>query len=437
MCAEIIRLSAEDKYSLVDMSSKAQLFPHPFTLGNLGMAMADLTNNWEFLWDFRGSEKVYNDIRDAYDEARAWQANRQIILASPELFDEVQDSLATETARIVKMRPKSLPTHPFDLSAFADGEMDLHILTDEMLDVVAPHNFNAQYHEFIDSLGMTDLQSETTDFEQSLLNEYDSENPAFDFAIDESEETRMKLVGRERTLLLRRFLDSIGTNSLLTELAIVFDRERVKVVPYHSFSLHHVPAPRDRLVLLRPGRRSAQYWRRFKKDIRALENLLNKKNVKEHEIEILLRANPLFLRGLNYRKVYPQVILPLGGDNSLRPDAIAEPVDTEWCHVIDYKLPSQKILVGRENRLSLASGIIEVTSQLREYAAYFDDRSVAKVVEGKYGFKCYKPKLVAIVGRDPQDLDSEQVRRAMTAYPDLEVVTYDRLLRAAKRYLLL
>jgi len=47
---------------------------------------------------------------------------------------------------------------------------------------------------------------------------------------------------------------------------------------------------------------------------------------------------------------------------------------------------------------------------------------------------CHRPKLVVIVGRDTQSFNAEEMRRAITAYPDLEVVTYDRLLRAAKKF---
>jgi hypothetical protein len=377
---------------------------------------------------------VYNDIRDAYDEARIWHMKDPIVLARPEQFEEIRYSIASDSARIVKMRPKKLPTHSFDLSAFEDA--DSYALTrirDKDLDVFAPRRLDQDFHETVGSLGLANSDQEIYDYEINLLNEFDYDDADLDF-LEESDEYR-DMVNRERARILDRFLLSIGMNSLLTELAIVFDRDRVKVVPYHSFSLHNVPATRDRLVLLRPGRVSSNYWRCFKKDIRALEELLNSRDTKEREIEMLLRKNPLFLRGLNYRKVYPQVILPLGVDNSLRPDAIAEPIDSDWCHIIDYKLPSQQVLVGRDNRLSLSAGIVQVASQLREYSAYFDERSVAKYVEQKYGFKCYKPRLVAIVGRDPEDLEPEQVRRAMTAFPDLEIVTYDRLLKAAKQYL--
>lgn len=439
MADEVIYLSAEDRYSLIDMSSQDRLFPHPFTLGNLGMAMADLGASWEFLWDFRSNDKsVYNDIRDAYDEAHLWHKAQPILLARPDQFDEVKGSVARQNARVIKMRPKTLPKHPFDLSAFEDAADALIVLTDEMLDAIAPRSSDGYYQESLKCLGMSNSDSEFADYADNLLNDFANANSAEILGIDDEEHDRLMVaIAHERSMLLQRFLDSIGVNSLLTELAIVFDRERVKVIPYHSFSLHNTSVANDQLILLRPGKRSAKYWRSFKNDIRTLEALLNDPKVKEREIEMLLRRNPLFLRGLNYRKVYPQVVLPLGTDDSLRTDVIAEPVDSEWCNIIDYKLPSQKVLVGRDNRLSLASAITEVASQLREYSAYFDDRAMAKVIEQNYGFKCYKPRLVAIVGRDPKDLETEQVRRAMTAFPDLDVVTYDALLRAAKRYLLL
>jgi hypothetical protein len=85
----------------------------------------------------------------------------------------------------------------------------------------------------------------------------------------------------------------------------------------------------------------------------------------------------------------------------------------------------------------LASGIHSVVRQLREYAAYFDDRRLAQAVEDRYGFRCHRPRLVAIVGRDPSGYSPDQIQRAMTTYPDIDVVTYDHLLRAAKNLLLL
>ena len=121
----------------------------------------------------------------------------------------------------------------------------------------------------------------------------------------------------------------------------------------------------------------------------------------------------------------------------LRPDIIAKPIHSEWCDIIELKLPSPKILTGRENRRSLSAALTEAVSQLREYSSYFDERKWAKIIEDKYGIKCYNPKLVVIIGQNPRKFDEAQDRRALTAYPNLEIVTYDALLNASRNLLLL
>src|SRR5208283_1799348 len=114
------------------------------------------------LWDFRSNDKiVYNDVRDAYEEAQGYSNSQPIILARPEHFDEVRYSVAREAGRIVKMKPKLLPKHAFDLSAFEDGEGDLLIeLSEEMLDAVAPRFGERDYQASYNSLGLSDSEDE-------------------------------------------------------------------------------------------------------------------------------------------------------------------------------------------------------------------------------------------------------------------------------------
>jgi hypothetical protein len=45
--------------------------------------------------------------------------------------------------------------------------------------------------------------------------------------------------------------------------------------------------------------------------------------------------------------------------------------------------------------------------------------------------------MVVIIGRDPERFSPEEQRRALTADPSLEFVTYDQLLRAARTQLLI
>jgi len=45
--------------------------------------------------------------------------------------------------------------------------------------------------------------------------------------------------------------------------------------------------------------------------------------------------------------------------------------------------------------------------------------------------------MVLIIGRDTYDMGNEEIRRAMAFYQNLEIVTYDKLLRAASNLLLI
>ena len=93
--------------------------------------------------------------------------------------------------------------------------------------------------------------------------------------------------------------------------------------------------------------------------------------------------------------------------------------------------------MGGKDRATLAAGIHEVAAQLREYSAYFEEKRHRRFVEQRYGIKLYRPRLIAIVGRDMQQMQSEEIRRAMTAYTDLKLMTFDQLVRHSRHRLLI
>jgi hypothetical protein len=101
------------------------------------------------------------------------------------------------------------------------------------------------------------------------------------------------------------------------------------------------------------------------------------------------------------------------------------------------KLPSEQVVIGPNSHAAQAAAITKAAGQLRNYAAYFDDRDAAAKIEKNLGIRCYRPKLTVVIGRDPSRFDAEEQRRALTAQPDLRVLTYDDLLRAARHRLLL
>lgn len=421
-------VSAEDKYAVLDMHSPDLLFPHTFTFGNLAGAIAKCGDRWEFMWDFRRNGNVlYGDIVDAYEEAEwALSMRDRRIIASEGNADSLSSLASRNDAELLVMREKYLPVHKLDLEHFDEDFFELL----DWASIVPEFMGNVDRDAYSD-LGFIREPAEFDDYLESVVADINMS----DYLPDELVYNQL---ASERSRVLTRFLDTIATNSLLTEVALVSTGNRITVVPYHSHSLHGVASEkRDETVIMQPGVISSAYWQRFRSDIDRLEHLVNLPRVKEAQIEELLRRNPLFLRGLNYTEAHYQVVFPRTGADDLRPDIVAKPANSDWWEIIDLKLPRFPVLVGTDNRPSLSAAITEAASQLREYAAYFENRDFAKRIEQKYGFKCYKPKLVVIVGRDPKRFSLEEQRRAMTAYPSLEIVTYDKLIESARSHLLL
>lgn len=402
------------------------------------------------MWDLRSlrshlTPEVLQTLSIALSELDA--SRTQPILVRPGRADAVRwdflwGSSLAQAPSILEMRPKRLPKRALDLRLFEEVELDPY----EVVDALSVNE--RDYVESAIALGLT-----SADESEGLETRLRADRVGRSAASSDStadwllsiEETVERLgdiwsgaVESRRVEAVRQVLDVVATNSLLVQVALHSDESsQVHVVPYHAYALHGVAALQDEVVLMRPGRASAPYWSRFRSAILALERLLNDPRVQERQIEQLLLENPLFLRGLNYGNVYSQVVLPREGAPDLRPDLIAEPLGQRWADIIDLKRPLGTILVGSESRLRLAAALTEAAAQLREYRAYFDDRALAKRVEGELGIRCYKPKMVVIVGRDPSQYSLDQQRRAMTAYPDLEIVTYDQLLRVARDQLLL
>lgn len=421
----VVGVSAEDRFALLDMSSPDKLFPHPFAISGLSFTARQLGRRWDMIWDFRNGDYLYSDIVDAYRVATDFEdATPRTVLAKPSDRPRLEEIVATGTP-VLSMHPRQLPIHELSLDPFYEGDML------GFVDYTALISPNAdRYHDSVDDLGLGVSREEVQMHLESIREELPDDRPW-------DEEKVYEVINRERATLLDYYFSSIASNSLLSELLFLQEGERTRVVPYHSHSLHWVRSERDELVLMRPGRASARYWARFKADIDRLEALVNDPESLERDIERLLSENPLFLRGLNYQQVYTQVVLPEDAGRSKRVDVIAEPCTSEWTDLIELKRANEPVLVGRENRATLSAAIHSVVRQLREYRAYFDDRHMARRVEERYGFRCHQPRLAAIVGRDPSGWGEEEISRALTTYPDVRIITYDELLRAARSLLLL
>ena len=232
-------------------------------------------------------------------------------------------------------------------------------------------------------------------------------------------------------------IHSIHRQSLLVEFTMSLVRDRITLSPYHSHAIHEIETRHETVLVGRPAIIAQKTGAVFSPEIAEFERLINDPDTKERHLQVFLEQHPNFLKGLNYENIYPQLVLERDDDGGLKPDFILEPFADGFCDILDIKLPSQKVVVGGKNRKHLAAGLHEVAAQLREYATYFEQDKYRKFVHQKYGLRLYWPRLIAIVGRDMKQMKDEQIRRAMTDYVDLQFMTFDELVRHARRRLLI
>ncbi|HEY1685723.1 MAG TPA: Shedu anti-phage system protein SduA domain-containing protein [Tepidisphaeraceae bacterium] len=276
---------------------------------------------------------------------------------------------------------------------------------------------------------------------------YTYENGCYSF-----EQIKRLLLDRERVLSATEHLDisieqtrfdfiqavtaRYAVNSLMTQFVIDVADEATTIIPYHAHASYEIQADKQ-ILIAKPAVLARRLNAIFRSDLLELEQLLAWPRAEERHFQDYFERHPQVFRSMGYREIYPQLILEREDGTSLRPDFILQPIDSPWCDVLDIKLPSSRLLAGSNDRRRASSNLAEVAAQLREYRAYFEDPKLAKWFESRYGIKCYRPRLKAVIGRGQILQQSFEDRRAMTAYEDLGIITFDQIAEIARQRLLI
>jgi hypothetical protein len=302
---------------------------------------------------------VYRDTVEALQAvARHYDAGNiggaLTVLIPPGRAEEVRSALRPLSVTPVEMLPKQVPRQEVELDAFDWDTVFSHPMIDRAVQMgsVSP------------DLIVRALAGEEVEWnpvaqdlaKQAWLGELAEEDPY-----------------QAATIALDRSLRAATTHSVLTQLTLHAEGGRVHLIPYHGGGLHEALGAGDQAVLLRPARVNRRYWATFDAAIAKLEALLNKRGVKEREIEAVLEENPLFLNSLGFERIYHQVILPRNGASDLKPDVVAEPADSEWAEILDLKLPTTSVLVGPPNRAAMSAALTE--DQMLPPEAHRDHRA--------------------------------------------------------------
>jgi hypothetical protein len=162
------------------------------------------------------------------------------------------------------------------------------------------------------------------------------------------------------------------------------------------------------------------------------ERLINKQGVREAELQEFLEAYPQLLSSTPQIQVHAHPVIFAGRDR-LIPDFILE-TSGNRPSILDLKRPSERVLVGRGNRRSLATAISRGLAQLHEYSAAATNPNERARLQAEFGIDLGYPELCLVIGRTQTARDREDLRRLShrELRREVQVLTYDDLLEEAK-----
>ena len=170
--------------------------------------------------------------------------------------------------------------------------------------------------------------------------------------------------------------------------------------------------------------------------IEELESLMNDLSARELQFQEFFERNPHFLRRNDYREVHPHVYLTRDGEGALIPDFILTEADSQRAAIVELKKANAlrtRLVRHQSNRVRFADAVMEARAQLLTYQEWFEVPSNRERVASKVGMEIYRPQMMVIIGRASDFAPGIERQRLAAHVPDLRVVTYDDILREARR----
>lgn len=420
---ESIRIAGVDKFLFLRLNESQHTLPVGRVLDNLVGTLHSLCASRTIICDARGVGEATNDINECL-WALSEIGGQVLVRRGQSVRAAGLDVPPSMSVVIAEERRLPLTLNHVPLSAFEDGadisERERERLWSKAGTSVLSDDEWAIYLAEWARLGRTDI--ETNYSNERILTDAVGVPGAYD------EVLRHRLL----TTAIKRSARGLGMRAVSLELA----EGRIRLRPWHSHAAFMCSVGSHAL----PGIPAIQARRAsgpFERALAELDELMSDGSAKERHFQGFLERNEWVFGRLGYQEVRAQVVLERDQGPGERPDFMVRPIGREWWDIIDLKLPNVPLLSSSTHHMRPSKHLVQLAAQLREYGDYFSDEVYARRVEERYGISCYKPKLIGIIGRSPTVSDQRQVRRVLTAYDDLEILTFDDLRRVAESRLLI
>lgn len=163
--------------------------------------------------------------------------------------------------------------------------------------------------------------------------------------------------------------------------------------------------------------------------VEEFEEIIGKEYVSERSIQQFFVRNPHFLQGLDYSKVYSQVVLEREEEGTLIPDFMLRPLGSEYVDILDLKLPNKRVITGGKDRKAFSAAVTSAVAQVREYRDYFENTNYRQKLKDRLGITAFRPKCIVVIGTKPKDIHETTFRQILDDLPHhVNVLTYDALL---------
>ena len=188
--------------------------------------------------------------------------------------------------------------------------------------------------------------------------------------------------------------------------------------------------------VLRPHRGILQHFKALmgafgEDEVLKLQELLNDPRAGEADFQMFFEEHTHFFRRWDLREVHPHVVLEREEGN-LIPDFLLTDREAQKAAIIELKLPTT-IVRRQRNRDRFAGAVMEARTQLLRYRDWFERVENRQRLVPQLGMEIFRPRLAVVIGRSADFVDAIDRQRLAADNPDIEVVTYDDMLRYAKR----
>jgi hypothetical protein len=163
-------------------------------------------------------------------------------------------------------------------------------------------------------------------------------------------------------------------------------------------------------------------------EIEEFEALLNRPGLREIDLQRFFETHPHFLSEAH--RLRPKVKLQNTDGSILIPDIVLQPLfcpsaDSNW-KLLELKLPSAPLLVGKGARKRLSCRVLNAIAQLREYERHLEDSAHAENVRARLGYHVRQPQLGVLIGRS--DNHGQALSAVRSEAPTVQIITYDEIL---------